>query len=69
MRDPDQALGRLEAPVEGVYLVAQPVEALEDGVELPVVEMLSVHVPDLSLGAALDNRSRKVEIGWNDGGS
>ena len=41
MRDPDQAFGRLEASIEGVDLVAESVEPLEDRVELSVVQMLT----------------------------
>jgi hypothetical protein len=40
VRDPDEALSGLEAPVERVDLVAQTVESFEDGVELTVVEVL-----------------------------
>jgi hypothetical protein len=40
VRDPDEALSGLEAPVERVDLVAKAVEALENGVELTVVEIL-----------------------------
>ena len=42
MRDSHEALGGLEAPVERVDLVAQAVEALEDRVQLTVVEVLSL---------------------------
>jgi hypothetical protein len=40
MRDPGEGLGRVEPPVQGVNLVAEPVEALEERVELAVVEGL-----------------------------
>jgi hypothetical protein len=40
--DPHEPFSRFEATVERVNLVAQPVEALEDGIELAVVEVLSV---------------------------
>ena len=40
MRDPEQPLVLVEATVEPVNLVAEPVEPLEERVELSVVEML-----------------------------
>lgn len=43
MRDADEALGRVEAAIERVYLVAEPVEPLEKGVELAVVESSTIH--------------------------
>jgi hypothetical protein len=42
VRDPYEALGGLEPTVEGVYLVAEAVETLEDRVELPVVELVAL---------------------------
>ena len=41
--DANEALRVLEAPVERVHLVAEPVEALEDSVELAVIEGLAFH--------------------------
>lgn len=43
-RDPKELLLRVETPRQPVDLVAQPVEALEERVELSVSELLSVHV-------------------------
>ena len=40
VRDPDQSLGRLEAPVERVHLVAEAIQSLEDRIQLPVIELL-----------------------------
>ena len=42
MRDALQAVGAVEPAIERVDLVAEPVEALEEGVELPVVKVLSL---------------------------
>jgi hypothetical protein len=42
VRDALQAVGCVEPAIERVNLVAKPVEALEQGVELPVVEVLSL---------------------------
>ena len=42
VRDADEPFGRLEAPVEGVHLVAEAVEALEDGIELAIIEVLAI---------------------------
>jgi hypothetical protein len=36
--NPDEAFGRFEAAVERVHLVAQPVEPFENGIELAVIE-------------------------------
>jgi hypothetical protein len=40
--DPLELVVRVEAPVEGVHLVAEAVEPLEDGVELAVVQRLAL---------------------------
>ena len=40
--DPLQLVVRVEPAVEGMDLVAEPVEPLENRVELPVVEVLAV---------------------------
>ena len=48
VRDANEALGRLKAAVERVHLVAEPVEALENRVELTIVQLLALHAPDLS---------------------
>ncbi len=40
MRDAKQSFAGVESPVEGVHLVAEAVEPLEDGIELSVVERL-----------------------------
>lgn len=40
MGDALEAVRRLEPAVEGVDLVAEPVEAFEERVELPVVQVL-----------------------------
>ena len=40
--DPLQLVVRVEPAVEGVHLVAEPVEPLENRVELSVVEVLAV---------------------------
>jgi hypothetical protein len=40
--DPDQSLSRLEPPIEGMNLIAKSVEALEDRVELSVIEVLAL---------------------------
>jgi len=50
VRDPGEPVLVVEAPVQRVDLVAEPVEPLEDGVELPVVERLPVgsHTPILA---------------------
>ncbi len=42
VRDPLEPIRGVEPPVESVHLVAEPVEALEDGVELPVIEVLAL---------------------------
>lgn len=42
MRKPREALGVIEPPVEDVELVDELVEAVEHGIELPVVEGLSL---------------------------
>lgn len=42
VRDAEQMLVRVESPVERVHLVAEPVEALEDCVELTVVQVLAL---------------------------
>jgi hypothetical protein len=42
MRDPNEALCGLETAVEGVHLVAEAIEALEDGVELTVIEVVAI---------------------------
>jgi len=51
VRDPREPLLVVEPPVQRVDLVAEPVEPLENGVELPVVEMLAVgrHTPILAV--------------------
>jgi hypothetical protein len=41
-RDPLELVVRVEAPVERVHLVAEAVEPLEDCIELPVVEVLTL---------------------------
>jgi hypothetical protein len=41
VRDPGERLRRVKPPVQGVDLVAEPVEPLEERVELTVVQMLS----------------------------
>ena len=47
MRDPGEALGVIEPPVEHVDLVDELVEAFEHGVELAVFEGLAFgHAPD-----------------------
>ena len=42
VRDPDEGLGGIGPPVQGVDFGVQPVEPLEDRVELAVVEVLSM---------------------------
>jgi hypothetical protein len=46
MCDAHEAFGGLEPAVESVHLGAQPVEALEDGVQLAVIEVLAVRHSD-----------------------
>jgi hypothetical protein len=46
VRDPHETFGGLESSVESVHLGAQPVEALEDGVQLAVIEVLAVRHSD-----------------------
>ena len=46
MRDAHETFGGLESAVESVHLGAQPVEALEDGVQLAVIEVLAVRHSD-----------------------
>jgi hypothetical protein len=41
VRDADEPFRRLEASVQRMDLVAEPVEPLEDGVELAVVQVLA----------------------------
>jgi hypothetical protein len=41
VRDPHEALGRLEAPIEGMHLHDEAVQPLENRVELSIVEILS----------------------------
>ena len=41
--DPQQLLVRIEPPAEAVHLVAQPVEALEQRIELSVADLLALH--------------------------
>ena len=50
MRDPRKPVLVVEPAVQCVHLVAEPVEPLEDGVELPVVEVVAVgrHTPILA---------------------
>ena len=50
VRDPREPVLVVEPPVQLVHLVAEPVEPLEDGVELPVVEVVAVgrHTPILA---------------------
>ena len=43
VRDAQQRLGRIDPPVEDVDLVDEAVEALEDCVELTVIERLVLH--------------------------
>jgi hypothetical protein len=43
VRDSDQPVGRLETTVESMHLVAEAVQALQDGVELTIVEVVTVH--------------------------
>jgi hypothetical protein len=63
VRDPDEPFGGFETAVDRVHLIAKPVEALENRVELTVVQLLALHAPDLSLrDTALDKVSGKVEI-------
>jgi hypothetical protein len=40
--DADERLGGVDTPIERVNLVAEPVEALQERVELPVVQVLSL---------------------------
>jgi hypothetical protein len=42
VRDPHEAFAGLEAAVERMHLVAEAVEALEDGVELAVIELVAI---------------------------
>ena len=46
MRDAHETFGGLESAVESVHLGAQAVEALEDGVQLAVIEVLAVRHSD-----------------------
>jgi len=46
MCDAHEAFGCLEPAVESVHLGAQAVETLEDGVQLAVIEVLSVRHSD-----------------------
>ena len=50
MRDPREPVLVVEPPVPSVHLVAEPVEPLEDGVELSVVEVVALdrHTPILA---------------------
>ena len=50
VRDPREPVLVVEPPVQRVHLVTEPVESLEDGVELPVVEVVAVgrHTPILA---------------------
>ena len=50
MRDPREPVLVVEPAVQRVHLVTEPVEPLEDGVELPVVEVVAVgrHTPILA---------------------
>jgi hypothetical protein len=41
--DAQQVLARVEVAVEGVHLLAETVEALEQRVELPVSDFLAIH--------------------------
>ncbi len=41
VRDPEEPLSRVHAAVECMHLVAEAVEALEHGIELPVFEVLT----------------------------
>jgi hypothetical protein len=41
--DADETLSGLEAAVDGVHLVAEPVEALENRVKLTVVQVFPLH--------------------------
>ena len=52
MRDPRESVLVVEPTVQRVNLVAEPVEPLENGVELPVVEEVAVgrHTPILAGG-------------------
>jgi hypothetical protein len=62
--DANETLGRLETPVEGVHLVAEPVETLEDRVKLTVVQVPSIHAHDLSHPLKpLDSSAGKFDIG------
>ena len=42
MRDAKEPFSRVQSPVERVNLRAEPVEALEKGVELSIVEVLAL---------------------------
>ncbi len=51
MRDPREPVLVVEPPVQRVDLVAEPVEPFENGVELPVIELIAVgrHTPILAV--------------------
>lgn len=51
MRDPREPVLIVEPPVQRVYLVTKPVEPVENGVELSVVELIAVgrHTPILAV--------------------
>src|SRR5919202_5139517 len=46
--DPEQVLARVELAVQGPQLVGEAVEALEQGVELAVGELLALHAGDVT---------------------
>jgi hypothetical protein len=46
VRDAHETFGGLESAGESVHLGAQPVETLEDGVQLAVIEVLAVRHSD-----------------------